>query len=76
LRGSFGHLQASLDPAMGGGRFGLTIGGPAPNDDACIAKLAEARGGLPGPLPVINAAPQASNGKKKKPIDLLRGLFH
>jgi AsmA protein len=76
LRGSFGNLKASLDPAMGGGRYGLTIGGAGPNDDACIAKLAEARGGMPGPLPVVNAAPEPSNGKKKKPIDLLRGLFH
>jgi AsmA protein len=76
LRGSFGNLKASLDPAMGGGRFGLTIGGAGPSDDACVAKLAEARGGMPGPLPVVNAAPEPSNGKKKKPIDLLRGLFH
>lgn len=76
LRGSFGNLKASLDPAMGGGRYGLTIGGAGPSDDACIAKLAEARGGMPGPLPVVNAAPVAGGGEKKKPIDLLRGLFH
>jgi AsmA protein len=76
LRGSFGNLKASLDPAMGGGRYGLTIGGPAPNDDACISKLSEARGGMPGPLPSVAVAPQADGGKRKKPIDLLRGLFH
>ena len=59
---------------MGGGRYGLTIGGAAPNDDACIAKLAEARGGMPGPIPAPPALP--SDTKHKKPVDLLRGLFH
>jgi uncharacterized protein involved in outer membrane biogenesis len=76
LHGGFHSLKASLEPAMGGGRFGLTIGGPAPNDDACIAKLADARGGMAGPMPVVAPQPEAGNGKHKKPADLLRGLFH
>jgi AsmA protein len=74
LRGNFFAPKVALEPAMGGGRYGLTIGGAAPNDDACIAKLAEARGGMPGPLPAPVAAP--SDSKHKKPVDLLRGLFH
>jgi AsmA protein len=74
LRGNFYNLKAALEPAMGGGRYGLTIGGAAPNDDACIGKLAEARGGMPGPMPAVQAAP--SDSKHKKPVDLLRGLFH
>jgi AsmA protein len=73
LTGGFTSLKASADAAMGGGRFGLTIGGPAPNDAACVAALPQARGGMAGPLP--STAP-AQTGPHKKPIDLLRGLFH
>jgi AsmA protein len=73
LTGGFLELKAAADPVMGGGRYGLTIGGPAPDDGACVADLAVARGGMPGPLPTVQA--QAS-GPRKKPIDLLRGLFH
>jgi AsmA protein len=73
LTGGFLDVKAAADPVMGGERYGLTIGGPAPDDGACVADLAEARGGMPGPLPAVQA--QVS-GPKKKPIDLLRGLFH
>jgi len=72
LTGGFESLQAKPDAAMEGGRFGLTIGGPAPDDTACVAALPEARGGMPGPMPSVAAAP---SGPHKKPIDLLRGLF-
>jgi AsmA protein len=74
LTGGFGNLKASPDAAMEGGRFGLTIGGPGPDDGACVSQLAQARGGMPGPLPSIS--PSQSSGPHKKPIDLLRGLFH
>jgi AsmA protein len=74
LAGGFTSLKASADPVMSGGRFGITIGGPGPDDSACVAQLAEARGGMPGPLPA--PIPAQSSGPKKKPIDLLRGLFH
>jgi uncharacterized protein involved in outer membrane biogenesis len=74
LTGGFTSLKASADAGMAGGRFGLTIGGPPPNDNACVAALPQARGGMPGPMP--SAAPAASSGPHKKPIDLLRGLFH
>jgi AsmA protein len=74
LTGGFQSLRASADAAMGGGRFGLTIGGPAPDDSACVASLQEARGGMAGPMPTPQ--PTQSIGPKKKPIDLLRGLFH
>jgi AsmA protein len=73
LTGGFLDLKAAADPVMGGGRYGLTIGGPAPDDGACVADLAEARGGMPGPLPTLQAE---AHGPKKKPVDLLRGLFH
>jgi AsmA protein len=76
LQGGFSNLKPTLEPAMAGGRFGLTIGGPAPNDNACAGKLSEARGGMAGPMPNMVAAPQQSGGKHKKPADLLRGLFH
>ena len=74
LSGGFGSLKAAADPGMPGGRFGLTIGGPAPDDAACVSQLSQARGGMPGPLPSVAVA--APSGPRKKPIDLLRGLFH
>jgi AsmA protein len=73
LAGGFLDLKAAADPVMDGGRYGLTIGGKAPDDGACVADLAVARGGMPGPLPTVQAE---AHGPKKKPIDLLRGLFH
>jgi hypothetical protein len=76
LRGSFGALKASLDPAFDNGRVGLQIGGAAAGS-GCADKLALARNGLGGPLPA--AAPTADPGfaiKLKKPKDLLQGLFH
>jgi len=73
LTGGFGDLKAALDPVLGGGRVGITIGGPAPNDYACAGQLSIARGGMPGPLP---ASRPAANSSLKKPTDLLRGLFH
>ena len=74
LSGSFAEPKAAADNTMPGGRYGLTIGGPPPDDSACISELSLARGGMPGPLPA--AQPVQSIGPKKKPIDLLRGLFH
>jgi uncharacterized protein involved in outer membrane biogenesis len=74
LTGGFGDLKAALDPVLGGGRVGISIGGPAPSFDACASKLAVARGGMPGPMPTVSRS--ATNGPIKKPIDLLRGLFH
>jgi len=74
LTGGFGDLKAALDPVLGGGRVGISIGGPAPISDACAGKLALARGGMPGPMPAASRGP--SNTPIKKPIDLLRGLFH
>jgi AsmA protein len=76
LTGSFGDLKAAADPAMEGGRFGLTIGGPAPDDGACVSQLSEARGGMSGPMPTPTTAASQPSGPRKKPIDLLRGLFH
>ena len=77
LTGSFTDLKAAADAAMPGGRFGLTIGGPPPDNGVCVSELSLARGGMPGPMPA--PAPlqqQQSSGQHKKPIDLLRGLFH
>jgi AsmA protein len=74
LTGGFGDMKAALDPVLGGGRVGITIGGPAPNDYACAGQLGIARGGMPGPMPAIGRP--ANNPSIKKPIDLLRGLFH
>jgi len=73
LSGSFGDLHAALDPALGG-RVGISIGGPPPTGDPCAAKLATARGGMPGPMPV--AVHTQGPGPIRKPTDLLRGLFH
>ena len=74
LTGGFESLRAAPDAGMPGGRFGLTIGGPAPDDGACVSALSVARGGMPGPMPAMAQA--APSGPHKKPIDLLRGLFH
>jgi AsmA protein len=78
LRGPFGGMRAALDPVMGGGRYGLTIGsGPAGPSD-CAGHLALARGGLGGPMPAV--APAAGDPNAgfviRKPKDLLKGLFH
>ncbi len=76
LRGSFGDLKASLDPAFGNGRVGIQIGS-AETGSGCVEKLALARNGLGGPMPA--ASPSADTGfaiKLKKPKDLLKGLFH
>jgi uncharacterized protein involved in outer membrane biogenesis len=75
LTGGFLDLKAKADASMDGGRFGITIGGPGPDDSACVSQLAAARGGMSGPMPA--SAPAVPSGfPKKKPIDLLRGLFH
>jgi AsmA protein len=74
VSGAFSELKPALDP-MPNGRVGITIGGPRPNDDSCVAQLALARGGMPGPMPSL-AGPEPGTRKKKKPIDLLQGLFH
>ncbi len=75
FHGPFGEMKATLDPVLGGGRVGMSIGGAPEGPSACAAKLALARGGLGGPLPV--AAPAADTGFAiRKPKDLLKGLFH
>jgi AsmA protein len=74
LRGPFGALKPSLDPVMGGGRVGLSIGGAPAGPSACAAKLSLVRNGLGGPLPA--AAPTDSVITIRKPKDLLKGLFH
>lgn len=76
VTGSFDALRATLDPIMSGGRVGITIGGPGPNANGCIASLSIARGGMAGPMPAVGAPPGAQPVKKKKPLDLLQGLFH
>jgi AsmA protein len=75
LRGAFGEMKASLDPTMGGGRVGLTIGGMSAPTSGCAGRLAAVRNGLGGPLP---AAAPAGNPLLtiRKPKDLLKGLFH
>ncbi len=73
LSGGFGDMKAALDPVLGGGRVGITIGGPAPSDYGCAGQLSIARGGMPGPMPTSRPATSSS---LKKPTDLLRGLFH
>jgi uncharacterized protein involved in outer membrane biogenesis len=72
LTGGFGNLRAALDPVLNG-RVGISIGGGGPGDAGCGAMLSLARGGMAGPVP---AAAPAQNGPHKKPIDLLKGLFH
>ncbi len=75
LHGPFGDMKGTLDPVLGGGRVGMSIGGAPAGPSACAAKLALARGGLGGPLPA--AAPAADAGFSiRKPKDLLKGLFH
>jgi uncharacterized protein involved in outer membrane biogenesis len=73
VTGPFSALKPALDP-MTNGRVGITIGGPAPSDVSCVAQLALARGGMPGPMPSMAAT--VPGIKKKKPIKLLQGLFH
>jgi len=75
LTGMFLAPKAAFDPVLGG-RVGLQIGGAAPDDSKCVAALPVARGGLPGPLPSAVPVASAAPGKKKKPKDLLQGLFH
>ena len=77
LRGPFGQMRASLDPVMGGGRFGLTIGSAPAASSSCVSRLAVARGGLGGPIPVqANVSDSTAPLVIRKPRDLLKGLFH
>lgn len=73
VTGPFSALKPTLEP-MTNGRVGIAIGSPQPSDEGCVAQLALARGGMPGPMPSL-AAP-VPGVKRKKPIDLLQGLFH
>ena len=73
LTGGFDNMNATLDPVLGG-RVGITIGGAGPSAASCASKLGLARGGMPGPMPAAARLP--TEGPIKKPIDLLRGLFH
>jgi AsmA protein len=75
LAGPFGHMKAELDPVLGGGRVGLSIGGGGPAPSHCQSDLSLARNGLGGPLPAAMPAPQPGF-KIRKPKDLLKGLFH
>ena len=75
LHGPFASLQGTLDPVLSGGRVGMSIGSAPAGPSSCASKLALARGGLGGPVPV--AAPVADPGFViRKPKDLLKGLFH
>ncbi len=76
LHGPFGDMKATLDPVLGGGRVGMSIGGAPAGPSACAAKLALARGGLGGPLPAVAPASDAGVFSIRKPKDLLKGLFH
>jgi AsmA protein len=79
ITGSFDAPSTKLDPVIGGSRFGFTIGSGADFDagSTCVPKLAEARGGMPGPMPAPSPAlPDAAKALRKLPTDLLRGLFH
>jgi uncharacterized protein involved in outer membrane biogenesis len=76
LRGAFGSLKASLDPAFANGRVGIEIGG-TDSGSGCADKLALARNGLGGPVPSAATTPDPGLAiKLKKPKDLLKGLFH
>ncbi len=75
LHGPLDNLRGTLDPALAGGRVGMSIGSAPAGPSGCATKLPLARGGLGGPLPV--AAPAADAGLSiRKPKDLLKGLFH
>jgi AsmA protein len=75
LHGAFGQMTAALDPVLGGGRVGMSIGGAPAGPSACASKLALARGGLTGPMPP-SAPPADQPFVIRKPKDLLQGLFH
>ncbi len=77
LHGPLNDLKGTLDPVLGGGRVGLSIGGAPAGSSSCASKLGIARGGLGGPLPLAAPAPAADTGFViRKPKDLLKGLFH
>ncbi len=79
LTGAIAAPKAALDPVLGGGRVGFSIGGagdPAMQASDCAAKLAIARGGAPGPMPAMAAQQNQAPFTIKKPKDLLQGLFH
>jgi AsmA protein len=75
LRGPIGDVKATLDPVLGGGRVGVTIGGGSGGSSGCAGDLAIARAGLGGPMPTF-AAPTDPGLVIRKPKDLLKGLFH
>jgi AsmA protein len=75
VKGRFAAPAVALDP-IAGGRVGITLGGPPPAS-GCASALHVARGGMAGSIPAAAAPPDASVATKvKKPVDLLRGLFH
>jgi uncharacterized protein involved in outer membrane biogenesis len=75
VTGRFGAPKIALDPVMGGGRVGFTLGG-APSS-GCPAALRLARSGMPGPMPDAAQPDAAAPARKiRKPVDLLRGLLH
>ena len=76
LSGPFSAPKATLDPVLSGGRVGFSLGGADEMPSDCGAKLAIARGGAPGPMPVQAAQPDTPSFVIKKPKDLLQGLFH
>jgi AsmA protein len=77
VKGSFAAPRVALDPVLGG-RVGFSIGGAPDNGSACAGALRVARGGMAGPAPADAPGPGAGDApkKRKKPVDLLRGLFH
>ena len=76
LHGPFDSLKGTLDPVLGGGRVGMSIGSAPAGPSGCGGKLSIARGGLGGPLPVAAAQSVDPGLVIRKPKDLLKGLFH
>ena len=77
FHGPFNAMKGTLDPVLGGGRVGMSIGSAPAGPSGCARNLAIARGGLGGPLPVAAAPVVADPGFTiRKPKDLLKGLFH
>ncbi len=75
VTGHFAAPTVSLD-RMVGGRVGFSLGGPH-QASSCTNALRVARGGMVGPLPAAGAPSDMSAAQNvKKPVDLLRGLFH
>jgi AsmA protein len=76
VSGPFSGPKVALD-RIDGGRVGLVIGNLlGVMADPCPEALADARGGLPGPLPAAPLQPGQAERPLKRPTDLLKGIFH